>query len=178
MTRATGRHVFSEGRAAAATAPHHGHKRGHDNRLWLGIGAMAMLIAAYAWAVDFFTIEGERTVYTVDCVEGQWAGQRCSSHLAAGKRVRFRALPAHGEVLFWTVGTSEPAGKLTNCQVDGGRNWTCPISADASRTITLRMVHGEPQADVARRTRDLHAVPKLRWWLLRLGVSLGADAEL
>src|SRR5215204_2880092 len=63
-----------------------------SRRLWLAIGALFIAMAAYAWAVDFISVQGERTVYTVDCVGGVWSGAQCSGNLVAGERYRFRAL--------------------------------------------------------------------------------------
>ena len=43
-------------------------------------------------------MQGERTVYTVDCTNGAWQGDHCSGQVAAGMRYRYRALKGHGEV--------------------------------------------------------------------------------
>jgi hypothetical protein len=145
--------------------------------LWRVVISGTLLIALYAWAIDFVTFEGERTIYTVECAGGTWSGNRCSGRLVVGDRFRFRALKAHREVLFWTAGSSEPAGKFTDCEISGGRNWSCPANADAGRTVTLQMVHGLPVADASHRTRTLHSVPKLEWLFLRVGVGWGSTAN-
>ena len=147
---------------------------GKHLKLWV----LAIVAAAtvYAWCVDFVTVEGERTIYTVACEGGSWSGNRCTGRLTPGPRFRFRALPAHGEVLFWTAGASDPAGKLAPCKVESGRNWRCDAGADSARSITLQMVRGVPQPDAVLNARGLHFVPKMRWLLLRAGMPTGARA--
>jgi hypothetical protein len=146
-------------------------------RMAYGLLAAILLLAFIAWAVDFVTLEGERTVYTVDCAEGAWSGNRCTGSLVVGDRYRFRALRAHREVLFWTVGSAEPAGKLTGCDVTNGRNWICPPGGDGVRSITLRMERGRPSLDKSAPGRHIHPVPKLRWLLMRMGVGWGSSAD-
>ncbi|HEX7441836.1 MAG TPA: hypothetical protein VF319_17250, partial [Caldimonas sp.] len=89
-----------------------------------------------AWASDFVTMQGERTIYTVDCKNGVWQGDRCGGQVVAGTRYRFRALKPHGEVIFWMVGSKEPSGKFNECTIQDGRNWVCKVCADAARSIT------------------------------------------
>lgn len=146
-------------------------------RTAIGLVVVVVFLAFYAWAVDFVTLEGERTIYTATCVGGAWAGNRCAGNMVAGDRIRFRALKAHHEVLFWTAGSAEPAGKLTACDVASERNWSCPASADAGRSITLQMARGRPLPDPQGRTRVFHSVPKLQWLLLRTGVGWGTTAN-
>lgn len=148
-----------------------------NRRLALAFGVAALALAAYAWSVDFVTETGERAIYTADCTRGSWNGNRCDGVLVAGNRFRFRALKTHGEVLFWTVEASEPAGKFTGCDEQSGRSWSCPANADAVRTVTLKMLRGRPVPDTGRRTRPLHSVSKLQWLLLRRGISLGDTAN-
>jgi len=143
----------------------------------LALVAVVVFVAFYAWSVDFATLEGERTIYTVTCKGGAWAGNRCSGTLVAGDRIRFRALKAHREVLFWAAGSAEPAGKLTDCEISSGRHWVCPPGADAARSIALQMEAGRAVADPQGRTRVLHSVPKLRWLLLRSGIRWGSSAN-
>jgi hypothetical protein len=61
-------------------------------RTWLFVIATLAVLAAMAWASDTVTLQGERTIYTVECRQGGWQGQHCSGRLAAGDRFRFRAL--------------------------------------------------------------------------------------
>ena len=72
-------------------------------RIWLFVVSLLLFLAAAAWTTDFITLKGERTIYTVMC-QGTWRDDHCAGKLVAGKRVRFRALMAHREVIFWTVG--------------------------------------------------------------------------
>ena len=91
-------------------------------RIWIFIVIVVAGLCGVAWANDFVSLQGERTIYTAQCEQGSWNGKHCSGRLAAGPRYRFRALKAHREVIFWTVAVaSEPSGKLTDCTIrDGG----------------------------------------------------------
>jgi hypothetical protein len=140
--------------------------------------ALALLVAFVLWTSDKITLEGERTIYSVSCQGGSWAGKHCSGHLVAGERYRFRALKPHREVVFWTVGASEPSGKFGDCDITNGRNWACRPSADAAHTITLRMAGGLPVPDDTGHARAFHAIAKWRWFLLRLGAPVGRDADV
>jgi hypothetical protein len=142
-------------------------------RVWAFVIAILAALGFAAWASDFVTMEGERTIYTVDCVSGSWQGDRCSGKVAAGTRYRFRALKPHGEVIFWIVGSKEPSGRFNDCKIEDGRNWVCKMCADASRSITLQMAHGKPVADAALATRPYRAVSKWRWLLLQRGYTAG-----
>lgn len=169
-------------RRARASGPRAGWRPGcADNtpmRTWLAVIAILALAAAVAWTSDAITLQGERTVYTVDCRQGDWHGDTCSGKLAAGPRVRFRALRAHAEVLFWTIGaTGEPSGKLMSCKIADGRNWICPPGADGGRTITLQMARGCPVPDASGNARPFHSVAKWRWWLARYGLPIGRVAD-
>lgn len=147
--------------------------------MWAAVAVLLVVMSAYAWMVDFITLEGERTVYTVDCAGGVWTGHDCSGSLTAGNRYKFRALKIHSEVLFWIAGSTEPAGKLSGCNITDGRNWTCAPNAnpDAARSITLVMARGQPVADALHRTRSVHTVPKYRWLMAKNGVGLGSSAD-
>jgi hypothetical protein len=147
-------------------------------RFWLVILVALGLLGFFTWASDFITLQGERTIFTVDCTGGAWQGTHCGGKLVAAERYRFRALHSRGEVLFWTMGANEPSSKLTDCKIDGGRDWSCKPNADASRSITLEMLHGEAVHDDTGRVRSFHAVPKWRWILARYGLPAGSDADL
>lgn len=140
------------------------------------IGVIGCLLA---WFTDSVTLQGERTIYTVECRDGSWdaAGSTCSGRLVAGERFRFRALRAHSEVLFWRAGVNENSGRLAGCTIQDGRNWKCPPGADAARSITLEMDHGEAVRDAQSPTRPFHAVPKWRWVALRWGLPGGTTAN-
>jgi hypothetical protein len=146
-------------------------------RTWFFVLACLTALAVFLWASDKITLEGERTVYTVDCHAGFWEGAHCSGKLEAVERFRFRALKPHREVIFWTVGASDPSGKFSDCDIKDGRNWVCRPTADAKRTITLQMKKGEPVLDASGQGRLFHAIAKWRWYLLHIGVPVGSDAD-
>jgi len=134
-------------------------------------------LAAYGWATDKIALQGECTTYTVRCVGGAWQDNQCSGRLESAERFRFRALTSHREVLFWTVGSAQPSGKFTDCVIEDRRNWACNANAEAARTITLQMVHGQPTRDSSGTTMAFHSVDKWRWWLLRLGIPLSGTGR-
>ena len=140
-------------------------------RVWALVIAVLAALGFAGWASDFITMQGERTVYTVECANGVWQGDRCTGRVAAGTRYRYRALKPHGEVIFWTVGTKEPSGKFSECQIQDGRNWACKVCADASRSITLQMSQGVPVTATPAVTRPFRAVSKWRWLLLQRGFT-------
>lgn len=137
---------------------------------WVVIPAV-LFFAFFVWTTDKVTLQDERTIYTADCHDGTWDDNRCSGRLAAGPRFRYRALPARGEVLFWVLGVNEPSSKLTRCKIEDGRHWTCPASAEAPKSLTLEMAHGEPVRNPAWPTRPFHSISKVDWWLLDFGLN-------
>jgi hypothetical protein len=146
--------------------------------IWLAVVAILGFAGSVTWASDAITLQGERTVYTAECRDGQWQGPMCTGKLVAAQRYRFRALRSHNEVVFWTVGAiGEPSGKYTDCRIIDGRNWFCPANADARLTITLQFVRGDPIPGPEDKTKPYHAVAKWRWWLSRLGVPIGSEAN-
>jgi hypothetical protein len=140
-------------------------------RVWVLVVAVLGMLGFAAWASDFVTPQGERTVYTVECVGGAWEGDDCTGVVATGPRYRYRALKRDGDVLFWTVGTAEAAGKFDDCTIRDGRNWVCKVCPDAARSITLQMSRGMPVADPQAVTRPFRAVSKWRWMLLKRGFT-------
>jgi hypothetical protein len=147
-------------------------------RLWLFVLAALAAMFAFVWASDKVTLQGERTIYTVDCRDGTWQGLLCGGRLVPADRFRYRALKPHREVIFWTVGSAEPSGKFTDCDIKDGRNWICKPSADAPRTITLQMSNGVPVPDSMSRVRAFHAVEKWRWFFLQWGIPIGNEADV
>ena len=141
-------------------------------RVWGFMIVIGATLGFAAWASDFITLQGERTVYTVECRDGAWAGERCAGKLVVGQRYRYRALTPHKEVIFWTVGTEEPSGKFGECAIQDGRNWVCKPNGDAPRSITLQMADGVPIANPG--TRPFRAVSKWRWMLLKRGFGASA----
>ena len=145
-------------------------------RVWVSVIVVLAGLGFAGWCSDFVTMQGERTVYTVECRNGAWQGNRCSGQLAAGERYRYRALRPHSEVIFWTVGSKAPSGKFGECTIKDGRNWQCKANADAPRSITLQMAEGVPVAGPSAVTRSFRAVTKWRWLLLQRG--WGGDIEV
>jgi hypothetical protein len=145
-------------------------------RVWAFVIAVLAALGFAAWASDFVTMQGERTIYTVDCTGGVWQGDRCSGRVAPGERYRYRALKPHGEVIFWTVGSKEPSGKFQECKIQDGRNWACKVCPDAAKSITLQMANGHPVAAASPPavTRPFRAVSKWRWLLLQRGYTSDA----
>jgi hypothetical protein len=143
---------------------------------WLVALAVVAMLIVFIWASDAITLQGERTIYTAECQAGEWQGAHCTGRLVVGPRYRFRALMAHSEVLFWTVGASGPSHKFSDCTITDGRNWTCRPNADAGQTVTLHMSRGRPAPAAGDPTRAYHAVSKVHWWLLSQGLSPDSDA--
>lgn len=142
-----------------------------NNQTRWTLAIVLTLLLVFAWADDFVTLQGEYTIYTVTCEDGQWKSTLCSGRLAAGDRYRYRALRQRKEVLFWRVGVSEPSGKFTNCAITDGRNWTCKANEDAVRSITLGLVRGRAQHDTSGVTKTFHAISKWKWWCLHVGLG-------
>lgn len=143
---------------------------------WVAIPALIFFVF-FVWTTDKVTLQGERTVYTVNCVNGTWNGSHCNGELTIGPRFRYRALKARGEVLFWILGSMEPSAKLTGCTIEDGRNWTCPESAEAPKSLTLAMSKGDPVRNPAWSTRPFHSISKVGWILLDLGVKHSAGID-
>lgn len=150
--------------------------RSHERLAYLLLVVLSLAIVAYAWSIDFLSFDGERTVYTVRCTGGTWQGPTCSGTLALADRHRFRALRLHKEVLFWTVASTEPAGKLQGCTVVSGRNWTCSANDQPPWAVATQMVHGEAVLEEHARAAGLRSISKMRWFFARMGVPLGHSA--
>jgi hypothetical protein len=137
---------------------------------WVALPVLLLLVFLI-WTTDRVTLQGERTIYTVNCISGTWLENRCTGKVSAGPRYRYRALKAHREVLFWVLGTTDPSSKLTDCNIQDGRNWTCPASKDALQSLTLEMANGAPVRNTAWPTQPFHAVSKVTWLLLDFGFA-------
>jgi hypothetical protein len=137
-------------------------------RTWGTLTALVLALFVFMWAIDFITLEGEWTLYGAQCTQGKWLdAERCSGKLEAGERHRFRALKKKGEVVFWTVGSPEPSGKLAPCVIQSRSDWKCEAGGDGARALTLELHRGEavPQTGV----EVFHALPKWKWFLLKYG---------
>ena len=128
---------------------------------------VAVMVGAFLWSIDYLTLQGEWTVYTVECKQGTWNGDQCTGTLVSSDRYRFRALKNHGEVFFWTVGSRGSSGRLMPCEIANRSNWSCQANADSSKSITLVMNKGRPVPDPAANSRPVHAVSKMKWMSLK-----------
>src|SRR5512138_1166253 len=129
--------------------------------------ALALLfLAAVAWLTDFFSLQGERTVYTADCVGGAWVGDRCSGSVHPGDRYRFRAFKDRREVTVKRLSSREDERTMTNCNVVSGRDWSCSGDGQSMKSIVLTMAHGEAVAEPAQSSKSTRCVSKFRWLAL------------
>lgn len=135
-------------------------------RVWTLVALMLALLVGAAWASDFVTLQGERTVYTAECEGVEWRGDRCAGRMIAGKRYRYYASKERGEVVVQVVGSSAPAARLSNCDVRDGRNWVCPPAESPARPWTVRMKNGAPVGQDGSPARSDRQVSKWRWLLL------------
>jgi hypothetical protein len=131
--------------------------------------AVVALGSALLWTTDRITLQGERTIYAVDCADGAWSGSACTGRLVAGPRYAFRASAARREVLYWVRGSGAPSGKLTDCTVTDRDNWSCAAVDVKPATIAFEMVKGRPTRSGNALTLPFHSVPKWRWWLIKAG---------
>lgn len=141
------------------------------------VGVVVVMLVVMAWLHDFVTLGGAgRTVYTAECAGGAWRGTRCSGHLVAGNRYRFRALKNHREVLYWTAGSPEPSGKMSDCAVDDAKNWVCQQAPAQPAAITMAMRNGRAVAAPGQ-VLTHHCIDKWKWLLLDKGVTWFHDAN-
>jgi len=142
--------------------------------------ALVVIIAALSlllWGSDRITLQGERTIFTVDCAGGTWEGARCTGHLVPGKRYAFRASKARQEVLYWIRNSDAPSGRYTDCTVTDRDNWSCNVvTGGTPRTIAFEMVKGQPTRVGSGLALPYHSVPKWKWWLMDVGVDGFKDA--
>ncbi len=134
------------------------------------------LFVAMIWVSDKVTLQGERTVYAVECADGGWSDLRCTGKLKAGPQYRFRASKTRQEVVFWTAGSSDPSGKYTDCRVKDRGNWSCNIGADQPPSITQEMLDDRPVRGGGGPTLPFHAVPKWKWYALNIGIPWFSEA--
>jgi hypothetical protein len=128
-----------------------------------------------AWLHDFVTLSGAKTLYTVECIDGIWQGTVCSGHLSTGKRLRFKTLRARREVLFWTVESTKPSEKLTQCAIENAKDWSCKPEQPPALVTAMR--YAQPVAEPGR-ARPPHCVPKWKWLLLDRGVRIFNEADI
>jgi hypothetical protein len=137
-----------------------------------------------AWVTDWVTMEGEHTIYTVACGQGEWHDLRCTGRLVAAERYRFRASKSRNEVVYWIAGSSAPSGRYADCKVANRNNWSCKVNADERGTIVYALAKGQPVPGAPHGDIAFRAVAKWKWWALRLGIpgltsaDFGSDAAL
>jgi hypothetical protein len=134
-------------------------------------------IAALLWGSDRITLQGERTIYTVQCDHGTWNGTACSGKLVPDKRYAFRASKSRREVLYWVRGSDAPSGRYNDCTVVDRDNWTCSAAVDGSpTTIAFEMAGGKPAKADGGRVLPYHSIPKWKWWLMDAGIGTFSEA--
>ena len=141
----------------------------------VAIGVLVVL-ALLVWMSDEITLQGERTIYTVNCEHGDWRGSLCTGTMVAGDRYRYRAFKSRNEVIFWISGSSLPSGRYTDCEVRNRGNWSCNARADAPPSITLQMQNDRATHGPIGLTVPFHAVPKWTWWLMRANLKTFHEA--
>jgi hypothetical protein len=145
--------------------------------------AQVFLISLFAvlaigiWASDRITLQGERTIHTVACEGGAWDGLRCTGHLVAADRYRFRSSHARNEVLYWIAGSKAPSGKFTDCRVQDRDNWTCNVESGQPPSIAHELSGGRPTSHLNGIDASFHAVSKGKWWALSSGILAFTDAD-
>ena len=137
-------------------------------RSLLGVSAVAVF-TFLVWASDAITLQGERTIYTVNCEGGLWNDLHCTGKMEAGARYRYRASKSRNEVVFWVAGSSTPSGKYSDCKVRNRGNWSCKPTAEGALSITFEMTDERATHEPSTLAVPFHAVPKWKWWLLRAG---------
>jgi hypothetical protein len=155
-----------------------GKRRGSPLIKALSLLVVVVLVVALLWGSDRITLQGERTIYTVDCEGGTWNGSTCSGHLAVGKRYAFRASQTRNEVVYWVRSSTAPSGKYADCKVTDRDNWSCAAPADGTpKTIAYDMAKGKPDHGGSGNLLPFHAVPKWKWWLMDVGLHGFTEAE-
>ena len=149
--------------------------------MYRGILFVVILVVAsltvFIWASDRITLEGERTIYTVNCDQGAWDGLRCTSRLRAGDRHRFRASRSRHEIVYWIAGSGAPSGKYADCDVTDRDRWVCKARPGEQPTIAHELAGGRPVPNAAAPDMPFHAVNKWKWWVLDVGIPIVSKAD-
>ncbi len=138
---------------------------------------LLLILVLLVWGSDRITLQGERTIYTVDCEAGVWDGNRCTGRLAAGPRYAFRASPRRHEVIYWIRDSTAPSGKFTDCSVTNRDNWSCNVGLGQSSSIAYEMHDGRPTRGTQGLAASFHDVSKWKWWAIRLGPDVFSVAS-
>ena len=144
--------------------------------LKLAIGLVVIMVGVLVWAGDKISLQGERTIHTVQCLDGNWEGWRCTGVMVASDRYRFRASRSRQEVIFWIAGSKQPSGKYTDCVVKDRDNWRCNASSGQPAMIAHALVNGRPDNN-GTGPSSIRFVRKWKWWLLRSGIHAFSTAD-
>jgi hypothetical protein len=134
-------------------------------------------LGIWLWVTDWVTLQGEHTIYTVSCEQGIWDDLRCTGHLVAGDRYRFRASRHRNEVVFWIAGSSAPSGKHVDCRVTSRDDWICNKRDDEQRSIVNGLSNGRPTPSATPGDVQFRAVAKWKWLALREGIPWLSSAD-
>ena len=146
-------------------------KRRLRSRLLPGLFIL-FVVAALIWGSDRVTLQGERTIYTVDCAQGVWDGNRCTGRLMPGPRYAFRASKTRHEVVYWIRESDAPSGKYTDCTVTNRDNWTCNVQVGQPKSVAYEMRDGKPTRGGEGLTLTFHEIPKWKWWAIKFGLHV------
>jgi hypothetical protein len=142
----------------------------------LALLLIALAVIALVWASDRITLQGERTIYAVECAEGAWEGSRCTGRLVAGPRYAFRVSTRRHEVLHWIRGSGAPSLRFTGCEVKDRDNWSCAADPGQPPMIAYGMRDGRPLRPGDTAIGPFHDVSKWKWWAIRYGVNFFSEA--
>ncbi|HEX5685920.1 MAG TPA: hypothetical protein VFY73_17990 [Ideonella sp.] len=143
--------------------------------LLTGLAGMLALVILQVWVTDCITPQGSWTLYSVHCQAGAWQGDRCGGRLVAASRYRMRIDRAASEVAVIDARTKVPAGRLTDCDIQDGRNWACRSAAPGTVAVVERLRYGRPDPTPQLPEGD-RPVAKWRWMLMRAGLPAGQRA--
>jgi hypothetical protein len=139
--------------------------------------AVAVALGVFIWASDRVTLEGERTVYTVNCEQGVWNDLECTGRVTAGDRHRFRSSRSRREIVYWIAGSPSASGKFTDCEITDRDRWTCQSRVGDRPTITHEISDGRPVKSLDGIDVPFHAVTKWKWWALHWGIPVVNKAD-
>jgi len=145
-------------------------KRRRFVQAFTGVFILAVVVVLI-WASDRITLQGERTIYSVDCAQGTWDGNRCTGRLVPGPRYAFRVSPRRHEVIYWIRESEAPSGKYTDCSVKDRDNWTCNVQIGQPAAAAYEMKDGRPTRGTRGLTIAFRDVPKWKWWAIRGGAG-------
>ena len=141
------------------------------------VGVLFAILVVVFWASDSITLQGERTLFGVNCEQGEWQGTHCAGKLVPGKRYAFRASTTRQEVAYWVRGSKEPSGKYTHCHVVNRDNWQCELQAGEAPGVTRELEDGRPAPSASPTSDAIHGVSKWKWYGVGFGIPWVTDAD-